>query len=104
MFTAKGRDLALVEPSSEYSAERIIEKSNCMISVNEGLTEAWIKKWFFYPLTYYIGLKFIERQLKDGVWQTSSGEELCNEIRLNGYEVEYVESVYANSATLIIAG
>ena len=43
----RGGVLALVEPSSEYSAKRIIEKSNRMISVNEGTTEAWIKKMDF---------------------------------------------------------
>ena len=75
-----------------------------MISFNDGMTKAWVKKWIFHPLTYQFGLKFIERQLKFRVWRASKGEELCERIRLNGYEVKHVESVNANSATLVIAG
>ena len=74
-----------------------------MISVNKGMTEVWIKKWILYPLAYQFGVKFIERQLKNGVWRSSSAEELCDEIGSNGYEVKHVESVYADSATLVIS-
>jgi len=98
----RGGILVLVEPSPEYSAKRIIKKSKRMISFDDGITKTWIKKWILYPLTYQFGLKFIERQLKNSVWRASSGKELCDEMSLNGYKVKNVESVYANSATLII--
>lgn len=100
----EGGTFALVEPSPEYSARRIIEESIRMVSANDGKFSAWMKKWFVYPLTYRFGLKFIERQLNKGVWLASKSENLCAEFRENGFEVQHFESVYADSATLVIAG
>jgi hypothetical protein len=56
-----------------------------------------------YPFTYHFGLKFIESQLKNGVWRAVDSTELCDEVRDNGYTVKSVEQVYADSAKLIIA-
>ena len=71
--------------------------------INEGKFTSLIKKWFFYPFTYHFGLKFIESQLKNGIWRAVDSAELCDEVRANGYTVNSVEPVYAGSATLITA-
>jgi ubiquinone/menaquinone biosynthesis C-methylase UbiE len=99
----KGGTLILVEPSTEYSAKRIIADSIKLVRTNEGKFISLVKKWFFYPFTYHFGLKFIESQLKKGVWSSIDSAELYNEVRSNGYAVNSVEQVYAGSATLIIA-
>jgi len=99
----KGGTLILVEPSTEYSAKRIIAHSIKLVLHDEGKFTSLIKKWFFYPFTYHFGLKFIESQLKKGTWRAVTGAELCNEVRANGYIVNSAEQVYADSATLITA-
>jgi len=99
----KGGTLILVEPSTEYSAKRIIAHSIKLVLHNEGEFTSLIKKWFFYPFTYHFGLKFIESQLKKGIWRAVDSAELCDEMRVNGYTVNSVEKVYADSATLITA-
>ena len=99
----KGGTLILVEPSTEYSAKRIIAHSIKLVLHNEGKFTSLIKKWFFYPFTYHFGLKFIESQLKKGIWRAVDSAELCDEVRVNGYTVNSVEKVYADSATLITA-
>ena len=99
----KGGTLILVEPSTEYSAKRIIAHSIKLVQHNEGKFTSLIKKWFFYPFTYHFGLKFIESQLKKGIWRAVDSAELCDEVRVNGYTVNSVEKVYADSATLITA-
>ena len=99
----KGGTLAIVEPSQEYSATRIIEESISRVLLYDGAIMAWIKKWLFYPLTYLLGLKFIERQLKRGVWHALKSDDLCTEINLSGYKIKHIEHVYANSAVLVIA-
>jgi SAM-dependent methyltransferase len=99
----KGGTFILVEPSTEYSAKRIITHSIKLLSNNEGKSISLVKKWFFYPFTYHFGLKFIESQLKSGVWSAVGSTKLCEEVRANGYTVNSVEQVYADSATLITA-
>ena len=99
----KGGTLILVEPSTKYSAKRIIARSIKLVLCNEGKFTSLIKKWFFYPFTYHFGLKFIESQLKNGIWRAVDSAELCDEVRANGYTVNSVEPVYAGSATLITA-
>ena len=99
----KGGTLILVEPSTEYSAKRIIAHSIKLVLHNEGKFTSLIKKWFFYPFTYHFGLKFIESQLKNGIWRAVDSAELCDEVCANGYTVNSVEKVYADSATLITA-
>ena len=93
----------MVEPSTEYSAKRIIAHSIKLALHAEGEFTSLIKKWFCYPFTYYFGLKFIESQLKKGIWRAVDCAELCNEVRANCYTVNSVEQVYADSATLITA-
>ncbi len=99
----KGGTLILVEPSTEYSAKRIIAHSIKLVLHDEGKFTSLIKKWFFYPFTYHFGLKFIESQLKKGIWRAVDSAELCDEVRANGYTVNSAEQVYADSATLITA-
>ena len=100
----EGGTLAVVEPLPEYSARRIVKDSIRRLSAKNEDIAAWIKKLFVYPLTYQFGLKFIERQLRNGVWLTSKSEVLCAELRENGFSVKHSEVVYADSATLVIAG
>jgi SAM-dependent methyltransferase len=95
--------LILVEPSTNYCAKRIIADSIQLVLNNEGKFISLVKKWFFYPFTYHFGLKFIESQLKNGVWRSIDIAELCDEVCANGYTVKLAEQVYADSATLIIA-
>ena len=57
----------------------------------------------FYPFTYDFGLKFIEFQLKNGIWSAVDSTKLCEEVLANGYTVNSVEQVYAGSAILITA-
>jgi SAM-dependent methyltransferase len=99
----KGGTLILVEPSTEYSAKRIISDSIKSVRFNEGEIASFIKKWFFYPFTYHLGLKFIESQLKSGIWRAVASVDLYDEVCANGYKVNSVEQVYADSATLITA-
>ena len=99
----KDGTLILVEPSREYSARRIIADSIELVLHNEGKFISIVKKWFYYPFTYHLGLKFIESQLKKGVWHSINSTELCDEVRTNGYTINSAEQVYADSATLIIA-
>jgi ubiquinone/menaquinone biosynthesis C-methylase UbiE len=99
----KGGTLILVEPSTKYSAKRIITRSIKLVLYNEGKFTSLIKKWFFYLFTYHFGLKFIESQLKNGIWRAVDSAELCDEVHANGYTVNSVEPVYAGSATLITA-
>ena len=63
----KSGTLVLVEPSTEYSAKLIIEDSIKLVLLNEGKFISLVKKWFFYPFTYHLGLKFIQSQLKKGI-------------------------------------
>ena len=70
---------------------------------NDGTFISLVEKWFLYPFTYHFGLKFIESQLNNGIWSAVDSTKFCEEIRANGYTVNSVEKVYADSAILITA-
>lgn len=100
--TLKPRGLmVVVNPSREYDAKRIIRESADEIKAQRGVLVAWIERWLVYPFTYYLGLKFIERQLKLEKLQAFSLEELCQEVEGQGMTVVHTESVYAGSAHLV---
>lgn len=104
METLKPKGLmVIVNPSTQYDAKRIIRESVELVFEQKGTLNAWGKKWFLYPFTYYLGLKFIERQLKLKKWRAFSLEELCEEIEESGMSVVHMESLYAGSAHLVTA-
>lgn len=93
--------MVIVNPSRQYDAKRIIRESAEQVKEQRGVLSAWVQRWFFYPFTYYLGLKFIERQLKLEKWQAFSLEELCQEVEGQGMTVVHTESLYAGSAHLV---
>lgn len=95
--------MVIVNPSTQYDARRIIRESVALVYEQKGILNAWIKKWFLYPFTYYLGLNFIERQLKMEKWRAFSLEELCEEMESAGLSVVHTESLYAGSAHLVTA-
>lgn len=95
--------LLIVNPSRRYNAENIIRTSLEQVKKRKGAFVYLIKKWIVYPLTLRFGLKYIERQLKTGVWKAYSLEELCGEVRSAGFRIDRTEPVYADSAYLVVA-
>jgi len=91
--------LITANPSRDYDAKKIIEES--LVSLES--TEYFFSKFFLYPLTLRLGLRFIEKQLKSGVWHSYSLEEMGEEVRQAGFTVQTGESVYAGSAWLVVA-
>jgi len=100
--TLKPRGLmVIVNPSREYSASKIIRESVQQVREQNGNLSAWAKKFFLYPLTHCLGLKFIERQLKADQWHAFGFEELCAEMEESGLSVVHSELVYAGCAHLV---
>jgi ubiquinone/menaquinone biosynthesis C-methylase UbiE len=93
--------MVIVNPSRQYDAKRIIRESVEEVRAQRGIWAAWGERWLLYPFTYYLGLKFIERQLKLEKWQGFDLEELCEEIESQGLPVVHTESLYAGSAYLV---
>jgi len=93
--------MVIVNPSREYSASKIIRESVQLEREQNGIFSAWIKKLLTYPLTYCLGLKFIEKQLKTDQWHAFSFEELCAEMKSAGLSVVHSELVYAGCAHLV---
>ena len=100
--TLKPRGLmVIVNPSRQYNARRIIPESVEVAKIERGIFFAWAERLFLYPFTYWLGLQFIERQLKLEKWQAFSLEELCEEMESAGVPVVHTESLYAGSAHLV---
>ena len=93
--------MVVVNPSREYSASKIIRESVQLEREQNGIFSAWAKRIFLYPLTYCLGLKFIEKQLKTEQWHAFSFEELCAEMEEAGLSVVHSEPVYAGCAHLV---
>ena len=93
--------MVIVNPSLEYSANKIIQDSVQRVREQKGALSAWAHKIFLYPLTHCFGLKFIERQLKADQWHAFSFAELCLEMESAGLTVVHSESVYAGCAHLV---
>lgn len=94
--------LAIVNPSREYDARNIIRESLERVKSRQGPFVYLLKKCVVYPLTLWFGLRFIERQLKTETWKAYSLEEFCEEVRQAGFKVIRTETVYANSAYLVV--
>jgi ubiquinone/menaquinone biosynthesis C-methylase UbiE len=102
METLKPRGLmVIVNPSQEYSAGKIIQESVQWARERNGILSAWARAMLLYPLTYLLGLKFIEKQLKADHWHAFSFKELCDEMEEAGLSVVHSELVYAGSAHLV---
>jgi ubiquinone/menaquinone biosynthesis C-methylase UbiE len=100
--TLKPRGLmVIVNPSTEYSAVKIIGESVQWTRERNGILSAWARALVLYPLTYLLGLRFIEKQLKADHWHAFSFPELCEEMEEVGLSVVHSESVYAGSAHLV---
>jgi len=98
-----GGRLITVNPSKDYDAERIIRHSLVELKRRVGFLRYSVAKNILYPLTLRLGLRFIEKQLRSGVWHSYSPEEMCDEVRRAGFTVQISESVYADSACLLVA-
>ncbi|MFQ5672735.1 MAG: class I SAM-dependent methyltransferase [Nitrospinales bacterium] len=94
--------LALANPSKNYDARRIIRESLEQVRKANGTWAFLASKWALYPPAFWLGLRFIERQLKTGVWKAYTRDELCDEVRRAGFVVQRVETVYAGSGYLVV--
>ncbi len=97
-----GGTLALVNPSITYDAKNIIRESLGSDKAQNKAGRFWIKKCLLYPLTLHFGLKFIERQLQEEFWKSYTLEEMIAEAKAAGFEIVRTQTVYANSAYLLV--
>ncbi|MED5353089.1 MAG: methyltransferase domain-containing protein [Nitrospinota bacterium] len=93
--------LIVVCPSKDYDAGTIIKESFELVKVRKGYFAAMIKRIFFYPLTKYLGLNFIQKQLKLGNWMAYSIEDLSGELNQAGFKIFFIKTVYARGAYLM---
>jgi len=91
-----------VNPSTNYNARRIIRQSLVDQKGQVGFAGYALRRWIVYPLALWFGLLYVEEQLKTGKWKTFSQEEMSDEIRRAGFDIETTESVYADSAIFIM--
>ena len=98
-----GGKLILINLSRNYNAKNIISRSLEIVRKKMGYRHYWIKKCFVYPLTLRLGLNFVASQIDSNKWHAYTQDELCAETRAGGFEVTHVESVYADSAYLVVA-
>ena len=92
--------LIIVNPSVNYNAVSIIDHSVQLLKESHGLLSSLIKKYMVYPFTKTIGLRFIQKQLRSGVWKAYTHEAFSQEFENAGFEVQHIEEVYAGSALL----
>jgi len=97
-----GGTLVLANPSENYDARRIIRESLEQVRKEDGPWAFLVSKWLLYPPAFWLGLRFIERQLKTGIWKAYSRDALCDEVRRAGFVVQRVETVYAGSGYLLV--
>lgn len=98
-----GGKLIIINPSRNYNARNIIRVSLEDIRQRNGFIRYWVKKWFVYPWTLRLGLDYVESQIKTRDWHAYTQDELCAEVREGGFEVKHLETVYADSAYLVVA-
>ena len=55
------------------------------------------------PTDFFIGLNIVEHQLRNNEWKAYSLDELCWEIKSAGFKIKFTESVYGESAFLVVA-
>ncbi len=97
-----GGMLILANPSIEYDADAIIDESVRLVRDRHGLFASLVKQALIYPFTKAIGLRFIQKQLRGGVWKSYTREEFSQEIEKAGFVVQHIEEVYAGSAFLVV--
>jgi ubiquinone/menaquinone biosynthesis C-methylase UbiE len=93
--------MVIVNPSREYSAKKIIQESVGLLREQNGKMSASAHRLFLYPLTTWLGLNFIEKQLKADHWHSFSFKEQCDEMESAGLTIVHTESVYAGCAHLV---
>ena len=98
-----GGCLILVSPSKGHSTRRIIKTSVEIAKRKNSAHKAWIREWLILPLTFFIGLNIVEHQLRNNEWKAYSLDELCWEIKSAGFKIKFTESVYGESAFLVVA-
>jgi SAM-dependent methyltransferase len=94
--------LILVNPSVSYDANSIIDDSVRLVRNRYGFIASLIRKFLIYPLTKAIGLRFVEKQLRLGMWKAYAHDELLQELEGVGFTIQHIEEVYAGSAFLVI--
>lgn len=97
-----GGILTLANPSVHYNADSIIRSSLEAIRARRKKPDYLLGKWLLYPCAFCFGLRFIERQLKSGIWKAYREVELCDEIRNAGFEIIRSETVYAGSGLFVV--
>jgi ubiquinone/menaquinone biosynthesis C-methylase UbiE len=86
-------------PTDNYDAAQIIRSS---LKQLQDKGKPWVvKKYLVYPMTFHLGLKHIERQIKTGKWHGYKPEELRDEVTHAGFSIEHSESVYGGSGFLV---
>ncbi len=95
--------LILANPSVDYDADLIIDDSIRLVRDRHGFFASLIKQALIYPFTKAIGLRFIQKQLRAGIWKAYTQKEFSLEIERAGFEVRHIEDVYAGSAFLVVA-
>ena len=93
--------LILVNPSLSYNADSIIQESIRLVRNRYGSIESLIREIMIYPFTKAIGLRFIQKQLREREWKAYTPDEFCHEMKEAGFAVQHIEEVYAGSAFLV---
>ena len=92
--------IILTNPSIAYDIDSIIGESILLVRNRHGYIASFIRQTLFYPLTKYIGLRFIQKKLREREWKAYTREELLHEMIEAGFTVQHIEEVYAGSALL----
>ncbi|MBI4390130.1 MAG: class I SAM-dependent methyltransferase [Nitrospinae bacterium] len=98
-----GGILVLTCPARAYNSENIIRESLALARERYGIVRWSIRKWIYYPAALALGLRYVESQLKTGVWHGYALDELKDEVQAAGFAVRRAEPVYANSACFVTA-
>ena len=96
-----GGVIILTNPSVDYGPDSIIDESIRLVRERQGFLVSLIKQVLIYPFTKAIGLRFIQKQLKKGLWKAYTREEYSREIERAGFVIASIEEVYAGSAFLL---
>ena len=94
--------LILVNPSIKYDRDLIIKESIRLVRERYGLTVSLIRQVLIYPFTKFMGLRFIQRQLKVMEWKAYTQDELLFEMKEAGLVAQHIEELYAGCAYLAI--
>jgi hypothetical protein len=94
--------LILVNPSIKYNIDSIIKESIRLVRDRYGLIASLIRQVLIYPFTKFLGLTFIQRQLRAREWKAYTRDELLYEMRETGFVVQHIEELYAGCAFLAI--